>query len=140
MTTNEAGRSNTDTIRLFFARFQRDKSGFLDLWAENPVVNLPFVPPGLPTRYATESEFRGFWDPIFQFRGKFDWTIDELIVSENREVIVALTRSDVDVVTPNGPLRYRGEYIQVFRFAHGKIKEFTEYIDTAKMNEIYGFS
>jgi len=139
-TTTGRRHNNLRAVERFFQLFQRDRAGFLALWSDDPVVEIPFAPPGLPRTYRTTTEFLNFWDPIFQsFRGKFDWTVVELIVAEDPDTIVALTKSDVDVVTPMGPLKYQGEYIQIFRFKDGKVREFREYIDSAAMSKIYGF-
>jgi ketosteroid isomerase-like protein len=132
---------NVATLKRFYDRFRRlDKEGFLEVWAEQPVVEIPFTPPGIPQSYRTPEAFKAFWDPIFQYRGKFDWTIDELIVGDDPDVVVALTRSDVDVVTPGGPIQFRGKYVHLFRFHNGKVKEWREYLDTAFVCKVYGFS
>jgi ketosteroid isomerase-like protein len=129
---------NIASVTSFYEYFVRDKARFLALWSDNPVVEIPFIPPGIPRFYKTKAEFLGFWDPIFEYKGKFDWKILELIVGENPDEIVAITESDVDAMTPLGRRQYQGSYLQIFRFDNGKISLFREYVDTAFMTKIYG--
>jgi ketosteroid isomerase-like protein len=133
-----AATANVQTVQRFYQYFIRDKPRFMALWAANPVVEIPFAPPGIPESYATRELFAAFWDPIFQYTGKFEWQIVELIVGENPDEIVAVTQSDVDAQTPLGPRRYQAKYLQIFRFEQGRIRLFREYVDTARMIEIYG--
>jgi ketosteroid isomerase-like protein len=136
---DKARANNRQAIDLFFQYFMRDWSAFRALWTEAPRVEIPFAPAGMPREYRTDREFDGFWKPIFEsFSGKFDWTIVELIHGEDPDVIVALTKSDVDVAIPSGSVRYQADYIQVFRFQRGKIAVFREYVDSAFMNKVYG--
>jgi ketosteroid isomerase-like protein len=138
--TTTSKQQNLATLHLFFERFQRDREGFLALWADDCVVQVPFAPPGVPRLYATRSEFLAFWDPVFQFRGKFERTIDEIIVGEDSNSIAVRTRSDVDVEIAGRRLKYAAEYIHLFRFELGKVKEYWEYVDTASMSKVYGFA
>jgi ketosteroid isomerase-like protein len=133
-----AAKANVETVRRFYQYFIRDKARFMALWAADPVVEIPFVPPGIPGSYRTKEQFAAFWDPIFQYAGKFDWKIVELIVGEDPNEIVAVTESDVDAQTPLGQRRYQARYLQIFRFEQGRIKLFREYVDTAQMIKIYG--
>ena len=86
---------------------------------------------------------KGFWDPIYdEMTGTFDWFIDEIIAGEDPNTIVTKSNSYIDVQTGpvwgNKAVKYRGRYVQIFKFEAGKVKSFEEYYDTALLNSVYG--
>lgn len=84
---------------------------------------------------------KSFWDPIFDWEGKFDWTIDEVIFGEDPDIIITKARSDIDAQTGpqfnNVHLSYQGTYLQLFHFENGKVKSFEELYDTDFLNKQY---
>lgn len=136
--TESVAQRNSRTIERFQATFMRDLEEFRSLWAEAPRIRIPFAPPGMPRQYEGVSAFDHFWLPIFEMKGRFDWTTERRIVGKNPDEIVVIARSDVDISASGNPIRYQGRYIQVFDFADGKIAAFTEYIDSYEMGKIYG--
>lgn len=136
----QAGRreANIRSVRSFYQYFIRDRDRFMGLWAKSPEVEIPFPPPGIPRFYKTPAEFAAFWDPIFEYSGKFDWKVVEMIVGEDPDQIVTVAESDVDALTSLGPRRYQGSYLHIFSFRDGKIASFREYVDTAFMARVYG--
>jgi ketosteroid isomerase-like protein len=146
-TTSEQARRNVDVILEFFGSYLIDKPHFYSLWvADEPSVITPFVTEdvavcGSATRTGWD-EVRGFFDPIHdEMHGKFDWTINEFLIGEDPNVIVTKSGSDIDVTTGvvwgNKTLAYKGRYVQIFKFADGRIKSFEEYYDTAFLNAVY---
>lgn len=146
-TKSDVARQNIDTILSFFGSYLIDKATFYSLWVEHdPQVITPFVADGNAVcRSQVRSgwdEVRGFWDPIHdEMKGTFNWTVDEVIVGEDPDVIITKSGSEIDVQTSafwgEKPLKYRGRYIQIFKFEAGKIKSFEEYYDTALLNASY---
>jgi ketosteroid isomerase-like protein len=130
--------ANLDSVKKFYQYFIRDKDRFMALWSDAPEVQIPFAPPGVPASYKSREEFDSFWTPIFEYKGRFEWTIVELIVGENADEIVAVTESDVDAATPVGRRTYQAKYLQIFTFEKGRIRLFREYVDTAFMVKVYG--
>jgi hypothetical protein len=144
---NPTAKRNMETIVEFFSLYLKDKEKFYSLWVEDePAVITPFVTDEIAVcQMAVQSGWKnvkGFWDPIFDMKGQFDWIIDEFIAGEDPNTIVTRSHSVIDVqageVFHNVHLKYNGVYVQIFRFADGKVKSFEEYYDTALLNSQYG--
>jgi hypothetical protein len=142
--SNDTALKNIDTIIEFFSLYLKDKDKFYSLWVkDSPAVITPFVADDVAVCRQVElsgwDAVKTFWDPIFDMKGKFDWTIDEIIPGEDPDVIVTKARSDIDVDTTevfgNVHLKYQGKYLQVFHFENGKVKSFEEYYDTNFLNK-----
>jgi len=146
VTNSDQARHNVDVILEFFGSYLIDSAHFYTLWVpHDPQIITPFVTQdvavcGSAMRTGWD-EVKGFYDPIHEMCGKFDWTIDEFIIGEDPNVIVTKSGSDIDVQTGAAfgkiTLTYKGRYIQVFRFEDGLIKSFEEYYDTALLNSVY---
>lgn len=146
--SNELARRNIETILEFFSLYLKDKQRFYSLWVDvAPQVITPFVTADVAVcttaAHSGWDAVKRFWDPIFdEMTGTFDWTIDDIIVGEDPNVVVTKSSSVVDVQT--GPvwgskaLQYQGRYLQIFRFEDAKVKSFEEYYDTALLNSVYG--
>ena len=146
-TKNEIAKKNMETIVEFFSLYLKDKEKFYSLWVEDePAVITPFVAEDVAVlKKAVQSGWgavKGFWDPIFEWKGTFDWQIDEFIVGENPNTIVTLSHSVIDVKAGkafgNKDVKYNGTYVQIFKFVDGKVKSFEEYYDTALLKSKLG--
>ena len=145
---NATARANIDTIIDFFSVYLKDKAHFYSLWvADEPQVITPFVSDDIAVcAVAVHSGWdavKAFWDPIHdEMTGTFDWFIDEIIAGEDPNTIVTKSNSYIDVQTGavwgNKAVKYRGRYVQIFKFEAGKVKSFEEYYDTALLNSVYG--
>lgn len=145
-TKDETRLKNFELIKTFFSLYLENRDEFYALWVEDePIVYLPFVTEGVAVLKSSAlvgwNEARSFWDPIFDWKGKFDWTITEVVFGENPDVIITKAKSDIDAQTGetfnNVHLNYQGIYLQVFKFEKGKIKSFEEYYDTDFLNQQY---
>lgn len=147
-TSNPVARANIDTIIDFFSVYLKDKAHFYSLWVEDdPQVITPFVSDDIAVCtfavHAGWDKVKGFWDPIHdEMTGTFDWFIDEIIVGEDPNTIITKSNSNIDVQTGavwgSKAVKYRGRYVQIFKFMNGKVKSFEEYYDTALLNSVYG--
>jgi hypothetical protein len=146
---NPVALDNIDTIINFMSVYLKDKDYFYSLWVEDdPQVITPFVSDDIAVCkiavHAGWDKVKAFWDPIHdEMEGTFEWFIDEIIVGEDPNTIVTKSNSNIDVtVGPvwGGPkqVKYKGRYVQIFKFENGKVKSFEEYYDTAMLNIAYG--
>jgi hypothetical protein len=145
---NPVARANIDTIIDFFSVYLKDKAHFYSLWVDDePQVITPFVSDDIAVcAVAVHSGWdavKAFWDPIHdEMTGTFDWFIDEIIAGEDPNTIITKSNSYIDVQTGavwgSKPVKYRGRYVQIFKFENGKVKSFEEYYDTALLNSVYG--
>lgn len=143
---SENGKKNVDTILKFFSLYLKDREAFYALWDEKePIVFLPF--PAADVAVCQQSALTGweavksFWNPIFDWTGQFDWTVNEAIVSEDGNTIVTKSNSRINTDTTEAfgcvHLDYVGTYVQIFKFKNGKIKSFEELYDTEFLNSQY---
>lgn len=146
---NPVARANIDTIIDFFSVYLKDKVHFYSLWVDDePQVITPFVSGDIAVcTIAVHSGWaavKAFWDPIHDdMKGTFTWAVDEIIAGEDPNTIITKSNSDIDVVVGPAwggpkPVKYRGRYVQIFKFEDGKVKSFEEYYDTALLNSVYG--
>jgi hypothetical protein len=146
--SSKVGRQNIATVEEFFSLYLTDIERFYSLWvAEEPVVVTPFVVGSVDIvsndRHVGWDAVKKFWDPIhLEMKGEFGWTIDDILVGENPNILVVRSRSDVDVEAGetwgNQHVKFKGQYVQIFEFEDGKIKLFEEYYDTAMVAQAYG--
>lgn len=125
-------------VQRFQETFIRDWDEFRTLWTDDPTIQIPFAPPGMPQLYKGRDGFEEFWRPIFAMEGRFDWTTQRVIAGSDADTLVVTAQSDVDVTFSGGNVAYRGNYIQIFDFKDDLIDGFTEYIDSYAMGKIYG--
>lgn len=145
--SSEVGKRNIEVVKEFFSLYLKDIDRFYALWVEeDPVVVTPFVVGSVDivanARHVGWEAVRGFWDPIhLEMSGTFDWTIDDIIVGEDPNVLVVRSRSHVDVhagpTWGNRPVQFKGQYVQIFEFENGKVKLFEEYYDTNLVAKAY---
>ena len=147
-TANPVARANIDTIIDFMSVYLKDKEHFYSLWVANePEVITPFISDDIAIcKIAVHSgwdKVKAFWDPIHDdMKGTFEWAIDEIIAGEDPNTIVTKSTSNIDVIVGSSwggpkPVKYRGSYVQIFKFENGKVKSFEEYYDTARLIAIY---
>lgn len=128
-----------EKIAAFFDTFQRDWPAFRMLWTDDPVLAMPFAPPGFASIYEGASAFDAFWYPVFHLMtGHFVWTVRQVSALSARDEILVLASSEVDAQLGDRPLRYRGDYVQIFRFEGDRIARLTEYFDSHRMALAYG--
>jgi ketosteroid isomerase-like protein len=147
-TTSTTARANMETILEFFSLYLGDKERFYSLWDTGSAeIVTPFVTTDIATcQMAVHTGWdavRAFWDPIFdQMTGTFRWFVDEMIPAEDPDVIIVRSHSKVDVIAGetwgNKAVSYDGRYVQIFRFANGKVRSFEEYYDTKVLGAAYG--
>lgn len=145
-TTSEKRLQNFELIKTFFSLYLEDRNDFYKLWVtDEPIVYLPFTTEGVAVLHSAAlrgwEEVRSFWDPIFNWKGTFDWTITDVIFGEDPDVIITKARSNIDAHTGEEfgsvHLEYQGTYLQIFEFEEGKVKSFEEYYDTDFLNKQY---
>jgi ketosteroid isomerase-like protein len=127
-----------ELISSFFATFKRDWPGFRALWTDTPIMTMPFAPPGFNTEYVGTA-FDAFWLPVFSaLEGRFDWTIHRIEPLPGGQEVLVLASSRVDAQLAGNPLKYEGDYVQIFRFEGDRIAQLTEYFDSHRMGLAYG--
>jgi uncharacterized protein len=118
---------NVRTVGEFFARLEAmDIDGFVGLWAEEGVQEMPFAPEGFPGRLEGRDALRRQYGglPDAYERMAFDVAVHPMA---EPNLVVAEYRGSIELM---GGGTYNNRYVGIFRFAeNGEISSFTEYFD-----------
>lgn len=127
---------NVAVVEEFFARLEAiDVDGFVELWAEDGVQEMPFAPEGFPSRLNGREDVRRQYGrmPEAYTRMVFpDRTISPML---DPEWVVAEYRGEIERVDGGS---YNNGYMGVFRIVNGKITLFKEYFDPNILVESFG--
>lgn len=107
-----------------------DVEGLARFLAPDIVMELPYAPAPLPTRYDGLSAVLGFQRSSAALFSSFAIEVERVHVVENAPVVVAEYRSEGVVAASGGP--YRNRYITVFELdPGGRIRRWREFYDPA---------
>ena len=105
---------------------QGDFGGFRGEIAEDFVLNLPFMPPGLPTHFEGREAAARALQASAQGRAPLRFTDKVLLRTEDPELVVATANAQTTMA--NGRA-YRNSYVIFVRVRGGVIVEHTEYLN-----------
>ncbi|MET8258858.1 nuclear transport factor 2 family protein [Micromonospora sp. NPDC005553] len=114
----------------------RDMAGFIALFAEDAVLELPFAPPGQPRRVAGRAELHDYlinYPDLLDVREIRDRTVHE---TTNPEVIVVEFVATGLVVATGRP--YEVRYIAVLTIRDGQLVHYRDYWDPIAAQELLG--
>ncbi|MEV4119918.1 nuclear transport factor 2 family protein [Micromonospora sp. NPDC049645] len=114
----------------------KDMAGFIALFADDAVLELPFAPPGQPRRVAGRAELHEY---LINYPDLLDVReIRDLIVHETRdtEVIVVEFTASGFVVATDQPYELR--YIAVLTIRDGQLVHYRDYWDPIAAQELLG--
>lgn len=120
---------NKQTVTAFFETLEReDMETLVDMFAEDGVQINPYNGGVFPAGAQGKQELLAYWAPV---PGNFDsmrFPIDELLATEDPNVIFVRYRGDIKL--KNGAGFYRNTYYSTFRFNDsGEITEYVEIFD-----------
>ena len=116
----------------------RDQIMFVDLFAEDGVLEYPFAAPGFPTVYKGQKVIREWVGRMSHMRGMFDIHEVSAVAYETTdpEVVVAeITHSGHSHAT-NRP--YEITAVGIIRVRDGKIVHYKDYMNPVAMAELLG--
>jgi ketosteroid isomerase-like protein len=103
-----------------------DMSGFADLFAADGVIELPFAPPGMPTRIEGREAIRSFsagaGTTLMQIE---DMWATQIYETTDPEVLIVELETKAVVTTTGAP--FQSTSVQVFRIRDGEILLFRDY-------------
>ena len=109
---------------------------YVDSFAEDGVLVLPFAPPGMPRRVAGREAIRGLLEPRYRAARESGRSIREyrnLRVHETADPEVIVFEFDASVASPDGAETEELPFIQVIRVHDDKILEQRDYFDSLAM-------
>lgn len=130
-------QQNRTTVEAFFARLEAmDIAGFVELFDENGVQQMPYAPEGFPKelrgRAAIQKQYGGlpanYTGMKFTNRVWFETTDPQTFVVEYKGVIT--------VKATGKP--YNNDYIGIFQLKNGKITRYVEYFNPIILQQSFG--
>ena len=120
---------NKRAVRAFFETMEReDMEALVDMFADDGVQVNPYTGGVLPPGARGREALLAYWTPV---PGNFDgmkFPIDELLATENPNIVFVRYRGEITL--KNGAGVYRNNYYSTFRFDDaGKIEEYVEIFD-----------
>ncbi|MDG4837892.1 nuclear transport factor 2 family protein [Micromonospora sp. WMMD967] len=114
----------------------KDMAGFIALFAEDAVLELPFAPPGQPRRVVGRTELHDYlidYPALLDVREIRDRTVHE---TRDPEVIVVEFVASGHVVATGRP--YELQYIAVLTIRDGRLLRYRDYWDPIAAQELLG--
>ena len=114
---------------------KQDVDGFVDLFAPDGVIELPFAGPGMPSRLAGQQAIRDYSHRMDASPLRIDdLEATALYHTEDPEVVI-IELATRGTVTSTGRT-FEGTSIQVFRIRDGKIVLFRDYFNAAGLEDV----
>jgi ketosteroid isomerase-like protein len=114
-----------------------DINGFADLFAPEGVIELPFAPPGAPSRLAGREAIREYSRHIMASPLRLeDFEVTELYQTQDPEVVIVELRTKGTVSTTGRPITATS--IQVLRIREGQIVLFRDFADPRVLADVLG--
>jgi ketosteroid isomerase-like protein len=114
-----------------------DINGFADLFAPEGVIELPFAPPGAPSRLAGREAIREYSRHVMASPLRLeDFEVTELYQTQDPEVVIVELRTKGTVTTTGRPITATS--IQVLRIREGQIVLFRDFADPRVLADVLG--
>lgn len=128
---------NVKTVGEFFARLEAmDVEGFVGLWAEDGVQEMPFAPEGFPKRLEGKAAIRRQYGGLPDAYESMAFPEPRIHPMLDPVLVVAEYAGRISLKSGG---TYDNRYVGVFRFAEdGRISRFTEYFDPIVLSRSFG--
>ena len=105
---------------------QGDFEGFCGVVAEDFVLRLPFVPPGVPTEFRGRAAAQAVLKASAQGRGPLVFSDKVILRTEDPELIVCTANAETTMASGKP---YRNSYVIFVRIRDGVVIEHVEYLN-----------
>ncbi|MEV6431064.1 nuclear transport factor 2 family protein [Nocardia sp. NPDC051463] len=119
--------------RLFAILPVRDAEAFVQLLAPDVVFEIPFVLPGMPTRYVGRDEVRAHLTQRWSNLPGIEVHDIYPEVYETTDPELVLVETEVDMTVPGARRARVRTSVNVVRVRDGKVVLFRDYMDTARL-------
>jgi uncharacterized protein len=114
-----------------------DADGFADLFAPDAVIELPFAPPGAPSRLEGRDTIREYSRRVMASPMRLeDFGVTELYQTQDPEVVIA--EMWVKAILSATGQSVEATSIQVFRIREGQIVLFRDFANSRVLEDIIG--
>ena len=114
---------------------KQDVDGFVELFAPDGVIELPFAVPGMPSRLAGQQAIRDFSHRMDASPLRIDDLEATALYHTDDPEVVIIELATRGTVTSTGRT-FEGTSIQVFRIRGGKIVLFRDYFNVGGLQDI----
>ena len=114
---------------------KQDVDGFVELFAPDGVIELPFAGPGMPSRLAGQQAIRDFSHRMDASPLRIDDLEATALYHTDDPEVVIIELATRGTVTSTGRA-FAGTSIQVFRIRDGKIVLFRDYFNVGGLQDI----
>jgi ketosteroid isomerase-like protein len=114
---------------------KQDVDGFVELFAPDGVIELPFAGPGMPSRLAGQQAIRDFSHRMDASPLRIDDLEATALYHTDDPEVVIIELATRGTVTSTGRT-FEGTSIQVFRIRGGKIVLFRDYFNVGGLEDI----
>ena len=114
---------------------KQDVDGFIELFAPDGVIELPFAGPGMPSRLAGQQAIRYFSHRMAASPLRIDDLEATALYHTDDPEVVVIELATRGTVTSTGRT-FAGTSIQVFRIRDGKIVLFRDYFNVGGLGDI----
>ena len=114
---------------------KQDVDGFVELFAPDGVIELPFAGPGMPSRLAGQQAIRDFSHRMDASPLRIDDLEATALYHTDDPEVVIIELATRGTVTSTGRT-FEGTSIQVFRIRGGKIVLFRDYFNVGGLQDI----
>jgi ketosteroid isomerase-like protein len=114
---------------------KQDMDGFVELFAPDGVIELPFAGPGMPSRLAGQQAIRDFSHRMAASPLRIDDLEATAVYHTDDPEVVIIELASRGTVTSTGST-FVGTSIQVFRIRDGKIVLFRDYFNVGGLQDL----
>ena len=114
---------------------KQDVDGFVDLFAPDGVIELPFAGPGMPSRLAGQQAIRDYSHRMAASPLRIDDLEATALYHTDDPEVVVIELATRGTVTSTGH-SFEGTSIQVFRIRDGKIVLFRDYFNVPGLQDL----
>lgn len=134
--TNTLPRHAAEALDAHLALINHDIERWLELFAEDAVVEFPYAPPGLPSRLEGKAAIATYFRPTPEtFAGL---TFSNLRRYATTDPDVALAEVHGSATIPATGKRYEQDYVMVLRTRAGQVVHYREYWNIGLALEAFG--
>jgi hypothetical protein len=114
---------------------KQDLNGFVDLFAPDGVIELPFAEPGMPSRLAGQQAIRDYSHRMAASPLRIDDLEAPAVHHTDDPEVIVIELATRGTVTSTGRT-FEGTSIQVFRIRDGKIVLFRDYFNVPGLRDL----
>lgn len=127
---------NMQVVERFFTALEAlNIDGFVELWAEDGVQEMPFAPKSFPNRLEGKAAVRRQYGGMPEAYAKMTFPGRRVRAMAAPEWVVAEYRGEIDL---KGGGSYNNDYVGVFQVVDGKIALFKEYFNPQILVDSFG--